>query len=334
MLSETTTSTSLSKPLEPNFLSDINQASSVFLSFTEFISKGGVLDDAGTERMCQFLKRITVKSGSTFNSEQILHELVPTPDGSCEGFSQRMVPLLTCLNTKIVLSVLHFFVSTLVPNVPLRKYQFIETRFFTRLPQPFLENDVHLTSQHDSSFMTLVRRCLECASPTSVADLFFWKQVTPSIIRQTVFDSVVKPLRPFWTFVCQNWQRITDHQIMDDYPHLLGALIQISPFHEETAQFVLSSQICETSMSCLGYFELSNFGYILVNEIICGMENWNKEDQAVRQRGQTILVKMKEEGLTDLLELQIRLRLTRTNIAAQLIHMLGGNCPFKVERIN
>ncbi|KAK2961702.1 hypothetical protein BLNAU_3139 [Blattamonas nauphoetae] len=68
---------------EPNNITTIEQATLSFMSLVDFIKEGNSLDDNATEQACTLLESI----GKAFDKNQILFELVPSPDGQPEKFA-------------------------------------------------------------------------------------------------------------------------------------------------------------------------------------------------------------------------------------------------------
>ncbi|KAK2942931.1 hypothetical protein BLNAU_22142 [Blattamonas nauphoetae] len=70
--------------------------------------------------------------------------------------------------------------------------------------------------------------------------------------------------------------------------------------------FVLSSSIALTYTECLDCYENGHLISNLLESVREGVRAWKREGPAVRKRGQQILAKLCEEGLSDEIELRFK----------------------------
>ncbi|KAK2941953.1 hypothetical protein BLNAU_23135 [Blattamonas nauphoetae] len=87
---------------EPETIVTVKEASPPFLSLVGFIKEGNRLDEKETKHACALLERIKPQNQNGFTSEHLLFKLVPSPDGSCSGFTESIFPLITLSNENLV----------------------------------------------------------------------------------------------------------------------------------------------------------------------------------------------------------------------------------------
>ncbi|KAK2959025.1 hypothetical protein BLNAU_6041 [Blattamonas nauphoetae] len=108
-------------------------------------------------------------------------------------------------------------------------------------------------------------------------------------------------------------------------------IVEYSPLLDETTQFVLSSSFALTFTASLVSFETAELTLDLLRSVEFGFRSWQKDDPAVRRRGQQILTKLGDEGLSDELELHFQsygfdsISHYHIVLGARAMTQLGGN---------
>ncbi|KAK2957956.1 hypothetical protein BLNAU_7132 [Blattamonas nauphoetae] len=170
-------------------------------------------------------------------------------------------------------------------------------------------------------------------NPSSTRYVCQERQISATAIQLTFIYKFIRPIQPFFAFVCRNRRRISDSEDLKHFSCLLGSVIRRSPFLEEFTQFVLSSQIAQTCTDCLVFFEVDLFAVRVLRGICGGAIAWQRECPAVQKRGQQVLRRLRSEGLSDESELHIRCRDHDDSIrsdfflGAMVIDQSGGNVP-------
>ncbi|KAK2946272.1 hypothetical protein BLNAU_18793 [Blattamonas nauphoetae] len=161
------------------------------------------------------------------------------------------------------------------------------------------------------------------------------RDLSLAAFEQTFIDKFINPVKPFLEFTCSNRRQVADSEDCCDFSEMLGAIVQYSPFLEQMTQSVLSSSVALACADCLHLFETNILAILLLEKILFGMTQWTKEDAAVQKRGLQIMVRLCDEGVSDAFEIRIRCEgidrefWSPIFIGAKLIHLLGGNAPFK-----
>ncbi|KAK2960310.1 hypothetical protein BLNAU_4863 [Blattamonas nauphoetae] len=318
-------------------LNTLKQATPSFLSLVAFVKEGNNLDENAASQAYEILDWLTPRRGSQFNGKQILFDLVPKPDGSCSGFIESVIPLLTSSDKKLVRLTLTLLRRSISFQHSSIQYKFIENGFFTRLPQTFYEQEMHLLAEPELILFAIVDQVVDCTSPIEAREICKFRQISMETFQNTLFDKFLRPIGPFLEFICINRRRIMHCKDSRIFWSFLNTIWENSFFLEEMTQFVLSSSFSLLLTDFLHFFETESSIGSPLWKVWAGVRTCLEEDPAVKKRGQLILVKLCAEGLHDEFELHIRCcdRIIFNNSYASLgpllIHVLGGNIPFLSE---
>ncbi|KAK2940132.1 hypothetical protein BLNAU_24958 [Blattamonas nauphoetae] len=299
-------STRLFLSFNPHNVRTIEQASRFFLSLVAFVQEGNELDDVVIYKACALLKWIKLFISPPIHVTQILFKLAPTPDGSCTGFVESLVLLLTSSNEAIVLSTLSFltkFGSELRYN---NFVHFLNSGFFALLPDNFYTNEMHLTPRPDYFLMNIVASLLR-EIPVGRHIVFSGSMNFPvSTFIEIPTDNFLHPIKPFLKVVFQHRRRLEDTDTTTSFSTLLGAMARSSQVMEQMAQFVLSSSFALTYTDSLIFFETNKSTITLLASLLNVIKEWPESDPAVRKRGRQIRAQLEEEGISDEIELHMR----------------------------
>ncbi|KAK2942717.1 hypothetical protein BLNAU_22358 [Blattamonas nauphoetae] len=292
--------------IRPYYIETVAQSLTPIQSLVDFIRKGNKLDDKATKQASLILKRTSEKIHKSDDAEQILFELVPTPNRSCSGFAES------------------------------HRFAFVETGFFTFLPPAFYEHEMHIFHPCSLDLTRIVKDCLIDLHPDFSRRLCSNRDLSISAFQQIFVDMFFRPVEPFLDFICKNRRQIQDSWNSYLFSDLLGRIVINSPFLEEMTQFMLSYLFVVTYTDSLHFFEddISTGG--LIQNLTKDAGSW-EEDPAVQKRYNQLLLKLSEEGLWDESELNVRCRCYSAKerrvvfIGAQLMQSFGGNTPFFVE---
>ncbi|KAK2962891.1 hypothetical protein BLNAU_1914 [Blattamonas nauphoetae] len=90
------------------------------------------------------------------------------------------------------------------------------------------------------------------------------------------------------------------------FSSLFGRIVEQSSCLEEITLFVLSSSFALAFSDNLHFFETAKLTIILLRNEMKGVHAWKNIGPAFQKRGQPILAKLRDEGLTDKIELDFR----------------------------
>ncbi|KAK2942944.1 hypothetical protein BLNAU_22155 [Blattamonas nauphoetae] len=317
--------------INPGTNRTIEQLSPAYLSLVDFIKGGNKLGFIATNQACALLMQIRRCYYRHFFFNHVLFELVPTPDGSCSGFADSLLLFLTSPNTKLVQSTLSLLVKLFEVfrvHLPL-----LETGFFIRLPQSFYEQEVHLSSKHNLYLMFIVTGFLGLCDPDFSGDICKASHISMNSFHQTFIDQFFHPIQHFLEYVCRNRRTISKNVHHDSFQYLLEKVLTSSVFMEEMTLFVLSSSIPLAYTDYLHLIEDISQIHQFYETLASITARWDRSDDRPRRR-QQIAVKLRDEGVSDEIELNIRSSQFNNFVdrvvffGARLLHKLGANAPF------
>ncbi|KAK2942930.1 hypothetical protein BLNAU_22141 [Blattamonas nauphoetae] len=210
---------------DPKTFQTINEASLSFQSLVDFIKEGHDLNYRATTQACTLLEGISPHYDSEFTSEQVLSELVPTPDGSCSGFTQSIVLLLTSSNEELVNASISLLAGILYRSRTPCRFDFLASGFFSLLPKAFYEQEMHLSDKHGSFLMDTAMWFLFCSRPETSRTICQSKRISTSTFQQTFINKFFHPIEPFLNFVCRNRRDITDSENELKFTLLLASAV-------------------------------------------------------------------------------------------------------------
>ncbi|KAK2959020.1 hypothetical protein BLNAU_6036 [Blattamonas nauphoetae] len=290
--------------IDPRKLFSIHEISPAYLSLVDFIKNGNKLGFIATNQACALLKQINPKFRGRINVNNILFDLVPTPDGSCSGFADSLLLFLASPNAKLVQSTLSFlndFVFLLEPA----HFHFIDSGFFALLPQSFYENDIHLVAQPRFFLIETTSRLIALSGQSYSAVICEQRQMTMNSYQQTFIDKFFHPIEPFLEFVCRNRRRIKNSALSHPFTWMFFHLLASAAEMEEITQFVLSSSAPLAIVDSLFLFDSNKWIKDLLAALKALPVRHLDEDPTVLKREKQIMTKLHAEGLFDVIELFI-----------------------------
>ncbi|KAK2948779.1 hypothetical protein BLNAU_16314 [Blattamonas nauphoetae] len=191
-------------------IKDIDQASPMFLSLVDFVKEGNTLDDNAADKAYDVLSVVMPNYYGRFTVEQILFELVPTHDGSCSGLAKSIVVLLTSSNEILVWSSLSFLHFVFAYAESTHHFAFLQTGFFSLLPQAFYEQELHIFFPQHLPLMKIIQLCMRLINPSEVQQLNQKFQLSEDIIHLTFIDKCFRPIEPFLKAIFRDRRQISD----------------------------------------------------------------------------------------------------------------------------
>ncbi|KAK2949240.1 hypothetical protein BLNAU_15843 [Blattamonas nauphoetae] len=333
-------STPLFLRINPNQLRTVKRMSEPFLSLVDFVKEGNSLDKKATEQACALLKRITPHMDRTRGAHQILFDLVPTSDGSCSGFTESIIPLLTSSNEELINSTLSLLEMILNYTTLDNQFEFLGTEFFCLLPQSFYEQEMHLSRPPELFLMNTMYWIKFYSSQSSTRSICQQRNISTAVFQRTFIDKFFHPIEPFLEFICKQRRRIKSSLGTHHFFTHFGTILESPLLLEEMTPFVLSSSFALAYTDILHFVELCISTGELLQFVTRGIRAWKKEGSATQKCGQLILTQLHQEGLADEIELHSRCRGFDEDahrsvfVGTKLIEMFGGNAPFWAERVD
>ncbi|KAK2958974.1 hypothetical protein BLNAU_5990 [Blattamonas nauphoetae] len=165
-------------------------------SLVDFIRKGNKLDDKATKQASLILKRTSEKIHKSDAAEQILFELVPTPNRSCSGFAESFVLLLTQSNEDLVISALSLLRVIVFDVQSEHRFAFLETGFFTFLPHEFYEHEMHIFHPSSLDLTRIAKDCLVDLHPDFSRRICHNRDLSISAFQKIFVDMFFRPVEP------------------------------------------------------------------------------------------------------------------------------------------
>ncbi|KAK2948357.1 hypothetical protein BLNAU_16703 [Blattamonas nauphoetae] len=305
-----------------------------FMSLVDFVREGNNLNDQATEDACTLMNRLLYSCGNSSSAELILFELVPSPDGSCSGFTESILPLLTSSNMRLVKTTLRLLERVVHSSSLDTRFSIIETGFFQRIPITFYEHDMHLVAPSTLHLMNIVVWILIASDSGKFERICRNRHISMEFVHEIYIINFFHPIESFLEFAFHNRRRVVEESGHTDFSSLLGILLQFTPFMDQMTQFMVSSSFALTYTDFLHFWESDNPTRQLLQNVVTAISAWKMEDAVVRKRGQQILIKMCEEGFEDEMELPftfsgLTFRGSRiASVRVWVISEMGGNAPF------
>ncbi|KAK2953704.1 hypothetical protein BLNAU_11261 [Blattamonas nauphoetae] len=254
-----------------------------------------------------------------------------------DTFVTVILSLLATGNVDVRLVVFLFLEHTIYEAIRSLRLSFVETGFFTRLSTAIQQQDIRCDADFGRCLVSIVSDCLQPANFHFYLKRSHEETYLLPTIHQTIFDEVVKPMSGFVESVCQHRYDFDDTLISTGcLSTLFRTLIHLSPLYTPTMDFVVSSSIILAFTSCVVFFEDDDFVASFYRDLDFWMHRWKRNgDDSVRRRGREVLNRLKEEGISDELELHYRMRddppwnkYKPIAFASRTIDELGGNMDY------
>ncbi|KAK2955761.1 hypothetical protein BLNAU_9297 [Blattamonas nauphoetae] len=280
----------------------IEKASRCYLSLVELVKSGTSLDAAAQEHACLFLDRIRPGYNRLFSCETILSKLIPHPVGTCSGLADSLVILLTCNSRRIVTSAFSFLEGLFSYLSWKGRYEIIETGLFSLLPAEFYFREVRLSLPSGLCLIANMTLILSCAFTPYAKEISQTRLISMETIRNVVCEKLVRPIAPVLNNLYRNKHDLSDYDQRRCSTKLLRELIRISAFHEETTRVLSLSSFPLIFTDSLISMPSDTDTSALMNDLKSNIEDWQKGFSAEQQKENGMVVKLQEEGFSDVIE--------------------------------
>ncbi|KAK2948572.1 hypothetical protein BLNAU_16471 [Blattamonas nauphoetae] len=213
--------------------------------------------------------------------------------------TESVVVILTSSNEALIRETLTLLREMMMKSSGSIWFDFLTTGFFRLLPQSFYEQELHLLLISKLKLMDLVIHFLVRMRPDSSHQLCRNKHISKEFFDQPVLDLIFHPIQPFLEFICKHRRRIEDRFESYFFDQLLSNLLVSSPFFEQMTQFVLSSSVFLAITDSITFFEPDSLTKSFLEMGLDGMKYLQGQCPTVQKRGQQIVTKLCEEGISD-----------------------------------
>ncbi|KAK2955125.1 hypothetical protein BLNAU_9854 [Blattamonas nauphoetae] len=259
-------------------IKSLDNASKYYLSLACFIEELHYLDGSMTYYACRFLRYLIPAYWNEFSPDDILYELVPVHDGSCSGFAESIVILLTSSNEDLVKAALELLDGLVCSADPANHFDLLATGLFDSLPESLYEEYMNYLQAPNKSLM--------------------------NIVTMTFIDYFLEPIKPFLEIIFTFRRQFEGENEALIFSNFLAATVEFSLIQEQKTQPVLSSSSFALAYTdSLALFDASKINSTLLHGASdCVRPSW-EEYPAVLKRGRRVFAKLREEGFSDEIEL-------------------------------
>ncbi|KAK2955136.1 hypothetical protein BLNAU_9865 [Blattamonas nauphoetae] len=175
----------------------------------------------------------------------------------------------------------------------------------------------------------IVESCVHIAHQAALEEIGVAAAVDAFNHREMIFQKVILPSFQFLCFLITN-RHILNESLLLSFMELLGTIIQITPLHRPTLEFVLASPILIAFSSLLSFSEDDCLKNIAINKFNNSLAQLKRHGPAVEQSGKRILQSLVSEGFEEYVEqliLHDRHGVCYTDLAAMSalnVHFVGG----------
>ncbi|KAK2958022.1 hypothetical protein BLNAU_6948 [Blattamonas nauphoetae] len=245
---------------DPESTLSFEDKSTIYNSLVAFVKAGYPFDNALQDKAAQFLKSLEPRVCDTQQATKLVTDLVPSSSRSPSDFIESILTLVSSPYSIVVSSALKFQYQLAHAKSLKFKLHLVESDLITNilaivqphtLPITGNETIINQITKTDTEYLYLgSRSSLRTSSITSAADRWH--------CREMIFQKVILPSSQFLTFLISN-RLLLNGDLFDSFIALLGKLLEISPFHGPTLEFVLASPVVMAFSSCLALVELNEW---------------------------------------------------------------------------
>ncbi|KAK2949714.1 hypothetical protein BLNAU_15385 [Blattamonas nauphoetae] len=306
--------------------------SRIYFSLVDLVKAEYPFDDALQDKAVRFLWNLIPDQYVEDVAATIIEDFLPSSSGSVSGFVESILTLLLSAHSKVVsatLSLLSFTIrySSAGSQLPLVVSDLVANTLTTVQPhtQSILGNETVI-----DHLLGIIRSSVDLADASSLAELAVTSAIDKFNHREMIFQKVYLPSSQFVTFLISN-RYILNRDLFHSLVDLLNTLLQISPFHLPTLEFVLASPIVMTLSSCLPSVENDECLWRTLLNIINSQFQWKNEGREVVQSGKRMIQALISEGFESFIEqtlMRKRDNYLRSNVVISchsVSQLLGSN---------
>ncbi|KAK2961680.1 hypothetical protein BLNAU_3478 [Blattamonas nauphoetae] len=255
------------------------------------------------DRAVSFLKNIEKVSRNKEEVDKLVTELVPSSDGSHSSFVESILTLLSSPHSTFVVAALSFLYLTLFYSSTKIRCCLVASDLISNVLATVQPHTLPIAGNETifDNLSWIIFYCLELATPHFIRNLGVTAAVEKANRREMIFQNVVLPSSDFVTFLIKNLY-ILNEDLLVTFMILLDKLLEISPFHCPTLEFVLASPIAMAFSICLLFIEDDQTLWYLLTNTKPLLRKWKKEDPEMVQSAKRMIQALFSEGFENTLE--------------------------------
>ncbi|KAK2958369.1 hypothetical protein BLNAU_6639 [Blattamonas nauphoetae] len=143
---------------------------------------------------------------------------------------------------------------------------------------------------------------ISLATPNGLASLGIKDRNEQQAVYEMILQQVLAPSEQYISHLCVNHSSIVNGDLSNWFMVLLACLLQISPSHQPTMDFVLHMPVVLTIASSLTFFEVDESIYYFLLGMDKFQQEWNETRGEKRQMGKIVNRMLRMEGNEDVVE--------------------------------
>ncbi|KAK2948720.1 hypothetical protein BLNAU_16358 [Blattamonas nauphoetae] len=142
-------------------------------------------------------------------------------------------------------------------------------------------------------------------TPGTLASLKNKEGVEQQAVHETVFTQVLLPSEQYICHLCTNRFSIVDRDQSTHFLALIAQLLRISPYYQQTMDFVLNLPVILTIPICLTFIEDEKPIWYFLDHMNNTQREWNNQRGEVQLLGKETHRRLKMEGIDDVIEAKL-----------------------------
>ncbi|KAK2959855.1 hypothetical protein BLNAU_5052 [Blattamonas nauphoetae] len=277
--------------------------SEVYHSLVVFVKADYPFDDALLDRAARFLKSLEPKWNDHDLADKLVIRLVHSSDGSTSGFAGSIMTLLSSSHSTMIAAALSFLCKTTTRSTPSIRCRLVESDLISNVLATVQPHTLTISGNEGifDNLLKIIVECLDLSRPWCLTGLGKIAVVDQLNHREMIFQKVVLPSSQFVTFLISN-RYFLKQDSLGSFMSLLTTLLDFSPYHRPTLEFVLASPIEMALSGCLPTIEDKDHLWDSLFYIHLWLEEWPKEGRKVDKSGKRVMEALFSEGFEDTLE--------------------------------
>ncbi|KAK2955291.1 hypothetical protein BLNAU_9682 [Blattamonas nauphoetae] len=259
----------------------------VFRSLIAQMKLQPVFDDTLEEKAVNFLEFMTPTDRES--ADAFLNNFGPSRDDSLTVFVQSIEVLMSSSSQTITKSAMKMLEALVVNCSTKVRFALVKAGLIPQLINTLNPQTLSFATAVDIhiNLIGIIINTVWLSSPGALAELGIENGDETQTAHETVLKQVVSPSEKLFLT-------------------LLAHLIELSPFHQPTMDFVLHMPVMLTIPNCLTFFEYDRSIWYFVVLMINYQREWNDTRGDEQQMWQTVYRMLRMEGIEDVIETKLQ----------------------------
>ncbi|KAK2948688.1 hypothetical protein BLNAU_16326 [Blattamonas nauphoetae] len=289
----------------------------VFRSLVATLKSQHALDALLEAKAVKFLE--SVDPPTQYSAAAFLRRLASSSDDYSTNFVQSIEALLSSASQVITTATMQMIKSLIVCGHSKVQLSLVQANLIPQLIVTLnpLSLSFAKTVNIHKCLMIIIALYFWYATPHNLIQLGIEDDNEQQAVHETVWKQFITPSEKYIWHLCVNRFSIVDRSQSESFLTLLTKILEISPYHQQTMDFVLNMPVILTIPSCLTFFGRDFSIWNFLNDLNTVLRDWNREGGEVQLMGKTILRMLRMEGFEDVME--EKLQNNRNKVRGRLI---------------